>query len=120
MKQSLEEFRYKKQKFPELDQEFKAGGLYGKIKLGNKHLFWKKGLYWYYVPFSKLTRIFRRIEAVNSKMCCGNVSFDIQKLVCCCDDTQLELLIGEGNEREAAQLFLDIKQQHPDLLYGKP
>ena len=52
-------------------------------------------------------------------MCCGNVSFDRQFLVILLNDgTELEILLGEGNEKEASALLEKIKAYHPDLKYG--
>lgn len=103
------------------DQDFARGAAYGKVKLGREYIFWKRGLRWYGVKLSQVERVYRRVEAVDTKMCCGNVNFDIQKLVLQTDDGEaLELLVGEGTLREAESLYRDLQTAYPELQYGKP
>lgn len=104
-----------------MDQEFRQGAPYGRVKIGQTYIFWKKGLRWYQAEVSRVRRAYRRVEAVETKMCCGNANFDIQKLILILDDdTRLELLIGEGTPREAEALYQEMKSRYPRLQYGKP
>ena len=113
-------YTYKKQQNELLDQEFQNADQYGKVKQADQVIFWKKGFRWSCVEISEIKRAFRRIEAVDAKMCCGNVNFDIQKLVLILkDDTELELLIGEGTLREAENLFEKLKARNTDIQFGK-
>ena len=53
-------------------------------------------------------------------MCCGNVNFDIQKLVIeLKDGTSCELVVSEGVPREAEVLYYALQNQRPEILYGK-
>ena len=114
------EYTYKKGENTILDQEFITGEPYGKVKLAEHTIFWKQGLRWRCLDLSAVRQAFRRVEAVNTKMCCGNVNFDIQKLVLILrDGTELELLIGEGTLREAEKLFERMKEKHNGIQYGK-
>lgn len=116
----LMEFQYRKKEMELTDQEFESSSRYGKIKLGENRIFWKKGFSWYQVEFDKIYRIYRRIEAVDTKMCCGNVNFDIQKLVLVLKDgTEVEALIGDGMPREAEVLYEKLKERAPEICYGK-
>ena len=116
----LKNFMYKRGNDVSLDREFELGSRYGKVKLADETVFWKKGLKWYCLPLTEAKRAFRRIEAVDSKMCCGNVNFDIQKLVLILqDDTELELLIGEGTPREAELLYEKLQSKDCGLVFGK-
>ena len=116
----LKNFMYKRGNDASLDREFELGSRYGKVKLADETVFWKKGLKWYCLPLAEAKRAFRRIEAVDSKMCCGNVNFDIQKLVLILqDDTELELLIGEGAPREAELLYEKLQSKDCGLVFGK-
>ena len=113
-------YTYKKGENTIRDQEFIAGEPYGKVKLAENTIFWKQGLRWHCLDLSGVRQAFRRVEAVNTKMCCGNVNFDIQKLVLILQNgTELELLIGEGTLREAEKLFEKMKEKHPGIQYGK-
>ncbi|MDO4323118.1 MAG: hypothetical protein Q4C61_11370 [Lachnospiraceae bacterium] len=116
----LKEFRYQKNTDHLLDQEFEHSSRYGKVRLGDKNIFWKKGFSWYCVKLEEVVRSFRRIEAVDTKMCCGNVNFDIQKLVLILKDgTELEALVGDGMVKEAEILYERLKVCMPDIAFGK-
>lgn len=116
----MKDFLYQKQINTALDNEFQQAAKYGKVKLGNDSIFWKKGLKWYVVPLDDVERAYRRVEEVNAKMCCGRADFDIQKLVLLLKDgAQLELLIGDAMPKEAERLFERLKAARPDMLFGK-
>ena len=111
---------YQKHLSPLVTQDFKAALAYGKVKLGENYIFWKKGLSWQYVSMDEIRRVYRRVEAVDTKLGCCNVNFDIQKLVIeLQDDTSYELLISEGNPKEAEALYAALQAQRPTLLFGK-
>ena len=111
---------YKKNQITEVTQDFEHGSLYGKVKLWSDYIFWKKSFSWKYVDMDEIRRAYRRVEAVDTKMCCGKVNFDIQKLVVeLKDDTSYELLIGEGISKEAEALWAVFKERRPGILFGK-
>ena len=113
-------YTYKKNQIPAVTEEFEHGSIYGKVKLGLDHIFWKKAFSWKYVSMDEIHRAYRRVEAVDTKMCCGKVNFDIQKLVVeLKDGTSCELLIGEGTPKEAEALWLALKEQRTELAFGK-
>ena len=111
---------YRRNEVSSLDLEFREAEQYGKVKLGKEYIFWKKGLKWYLERYDNISRAFRRIEAVDTKMCCGNVNFDIQKLVLILEDgNETELLIGEGMPGEAEALYKKLQEIRPEISYGK-
>lgn len=111
---------YRKNENSSLDEQFASSSNYGKVKLGSDCIFFRQGLKWNYISLENATRIFRRVEPVNTKMCCGNVNFDRQFLVVVTGDgEETEMLIGEGNVREAEALFEKLQSLHPDIRYGK-
>lgn len=117
---NLREYTYTLGKDLSVDREFQQGTLYGKVKLGSNHLFWKNGLRWYVLNIAKVERTYRRVEEVRSKICCGNANFDMQKLaLILIDGKTLFLLVSEGNEQEAKDLYQALKENHPELKFGK-
>lgn len=121
MNHNLKQYRYRKGHSPDMDQEYRLASSYGAVKKGEHYIFWKKGFRWYRIEISRIQRVYRRIEAVDTKMCCGNVNFDIQKLVLILEDQDcLELMIGEGMPREAEALYRELQEQYPRIQYGKP
>lgn len=114
-------FGYRRGEDGNVDREFKMASGYGKVKLGQEYIFWKKGFTWSMLELSSIKRIYRKIEGVDTKMCCGNVNFDIQKLVFLLrDGNGFEVLIGEGMLKEADALYRKLKDEHPEIQYGKP
>ena len=103
---NLKPYVYKKGGDPALDQDFAAGKDYGWVRPGQTAVFWKNGLRWYAVPLTQVQRIFRRVEPVYGKLCCGGNSFIMEKLVLILKNgTELELYIGDDIEKKAAALL---------------
>lgn len=103
-----------------LDREFEQGVAKGKVKLGENTIFWKKGLRWYGVKIEQVERIYRRVEEVKSKLCCGSANFDIQKLMLQLKGGgELAVLISEGDVKAAESLYKLLQEKHPQLQYGK-
>lgn len=118
---NLKPFVYKKKENPALDEEFATGKDYGWVRPGKTALFWRSGLRWHVAALSEVQRIFRRVEPVYGKLCCGGNSFIMEKLVLILKDgTELELYIGDDMEKKAAALLDFLKEGHPEILFGKP
>lgn len=111
---------YRKKQSMEVTYDFEHAVPYGKAKLGTDYIYWKKMLSWNYVSFDEIVRIYRRVEAVDTKMCCGNVNFDVQKLILeLKDGTSCEIVISEGVPREAEALYTVLREKRADILFGK-
>lgn len=110
---------YSKKADPALDAEFAAALPFGKVRLGQTHLFFRKFLGWQMVEPANAVRIFRRVEEVNAKMCCGRANFDIDKLVFVDANGEFELIVAEGDPEEAQALFDALRRQFPQIAYGK-
>ena len=118
---NLKPYVYKKKENAALDADFAAGKDYGWVRAGQDNIFWRSGLHWNVVSLTEVQRIFRRVEPVYGKLCCGGHSFIMERLVqILLDGTELELYIGDDMERKAAALLESLKQGHPELLFGKP
>lgn len=117
----LKPYHYISKADPALDGEFSAAGRYENVRLGTTHLFWKPMFRWHTVPLSRVQRIFRRVEDVYGKLCCGGRSFRMEKLVLMlADGTELEIHIGDDVEAKAKALLEALQTAHPQILYGKP
>ena len=118
---NLKQYVYKKKEIPALDAEFAAGQDYGWVRPGQTAVFWRSGLRWCVVPLSQVQRIFRRVEPVYGKLCCGGNSFIMEKLVLILEDgTELELYIGDDIEKKAVALLEFLQASHPEITFGKP
>ena len=112
---------YKKGTDPALDADFAAGQDYGWVRPGKTAVFWRSGLRWRAVPLSQVQRIYRRVEPVYGKLCCGGNSFIMEKLMLILNDgTELELYIGDDIEKKAVALLEFLKEGHPEIAFGKP
>lgn len=118
---NLKPYVYKKGENPALDADFSQAESYGLVKPGRTAVFWRTGLRWHVVSLDQVQRIFRRVEPVYGKLCCGGNSFIIERLVLILKDgTELELYIGDDMDRQAAALLNSLKTTCPEILYGKP
>lgn len=113
-------YLYSKGSDPKLDGELSAAPAFSKVRVGDTHLFWKFGLRWYTIPFADLQRIYRRVESVFGKLCCGGKSFFIEWLVLVLHDgNELVLHIGDDVQKDAENLLLHLQDVHPEIQYGK-
>ena len=118
---NLKPYVYKKGSNPALDEDFAVGSDYGWVRPGQTAVFWRSGLRWHAVELTQVQRIFRRVEPVYGKLCCGGNSFIMEKLVLILKDgTELELYIGDDIEKKAIALLDFLKDTHPEILFGKP
>lgn len=120
MAADLKAYTYRKGSDPILDQDFLSAKAYGKVKAGEKAIFWKSGLRWYAMPAGKLRWIYRQVEPVYGKLCCGGRSFFIERLVLVLHGgEELVIHIGDDVKKEAEALLEQLRQLHPELSYGK-
>lgn len=119
MADNLTTYIYKKGIDPVLDQEFAGASAYSKVKLGQNILFWRSGLRWYRMPLDQVQRIFRRVEQVVGRLCCGGQNFVIERLVLVLNDgSEVVIHIGDDVQTSAEALLQALKDAHPELQYG--
>lgn len=113
-------YRYTKGENTALDAQFTNAPAYGKIRPAETVLFWKSGLRWHQIPLDQIQRIFRRVEAVHGRLCCGGRNFIIEWLVLILQDgSELVLHIGDDVKKDAEALLEHLKATHPQIQYGK-
>ena len=118
---NLKPYLYTTKADPVLDAEFASAAHYENVRLGATHLFWTPLFRWYAVPVSRAQRIYRRIEDVHGRLCCGGRSFRMEKLVLILENGQeLEIHIGDDVGKKAQALLEALQNNHPNILYGKP
>ena len=117
---SYKPYRYHKGESAELDAQYKEAAVFSKIRVAQDGLFWRHGLGQYYIPFQGLQRIFRRVQEVRGKLCCGAQNFNIEYLVLILPENQeLVLHIGDDVKNRAEALLEYLKQVRPEIPYGK-
>lgn len=113
-------YRYTKGENAALDADFASSAVFEKVRVGKTHLFWKSGLRWHSIPLEGLSRIYRRVEPVYGKLCCGGKSFIIQWLVLVLGDgSELVIHVGDEVEKKAVALLQWLQDNHPHIAYGK-
>ncbi len=114
------QFLYGKEADPALDADFVSARKFSKVKVGQKAIFWRSGLRRYAVPLDQLQRIYRRVEHVYGKLCCGGRNFDMEWLVLVhSDGSEIVLHIGDDVKKTAEDLMVYLKDTHPQIAYGK-
>lgn len=93
-----------------LKSEYKAARKIGKVALGTEHFF--------YIPFEKIHRAFRRVQCVNMKMCCAGGQLQLQNIVLCNKKNDELCMVDLPDERAALALFEDLEKNHPEIKIG--
>ena len=103
-----------------LDEELSGAPAFSKVRPGERHLFWKSGFRWYAVPFADIQRIYRRVEQVVGRLCCGGKTYVIEWLVLVLrDGREVVLHIGDEVRKKAENLMVHLENTQPQIAYGK-
>ena len=102
-----------------LNAEYNAGRSVGNVQLGDAHLFFKVKRKTYYIAYSEITRVFRRVQLVQTKMCCGKGNLELENLVICGEAGELAQVQLPG-ARAGKILLEEIPQKAPHVQIGKP
>ena len=65
----------------EVAADYEGAKVFGKVRAGKTGVFFPDGLTVRYIPYSGLERVFKRINEVNGKLCCGNATFYYYRIV---------------------------------------
>lgn len=95
-----------------LSREYAAGREIGVVRLGEAHLFFRKGRKVYYLSYSEMDRCFRRVMLVTSKLCCGRGDIRVENLVVCSGGRELAVIQLPGT-RAAEMLLEELKPLAP-------
>lgn len=116
----LKQYIYTKGNDTAMDAEFAATRAYSKVRPGQTHLFWRNGLRRFAMPLSNVQRIYRRVEPVYGRLCCGGKNFIIEWLVLVLQDgSELVIHIGDEVKKQAEDLMQALQELHPQVKYGK-
>lgn len=102
-----------------LKAEFDAGRVIGNVRLGSDTLFFKEKWKNYYIPYSEITRCFRRVMLVQTKMCCGKGNLEVENLVICGETGELAQIQLPG-ERAGKILLEELSRLAPHVQIGRP
>lgn len=102
-----------------LTAEYKSARPVGTLRLGETNLFFRKTTKVFYIPYSDISRCFRRVQLVPAKLCCGKGDFAVENLVICSDQGEIAQIQLPGTHA-AKVLMEDLKAYMPHAEFGKP
>lgn len=102
-----------------LADEYAAAHAIGAMRIGQNVLFFRSGLKTCYIPFSCVTRCFRRVLLVPARMCCGRGNLPVENLVVCSEDRELAQ-IGLPGEKAGKAALEELKTKIPGALFTAP
>ncbi|MCQ2576630.1 MAG: hypothetical protein MJ162_07780 [Treponema sp.] len=102
-----------------LSNEYKLSKKIGIIHLGSQHFFFKKFLKVFYIPYTEITRAYRRVYVINAPTKQNGGKINIETLVICSADRELADISIPG--RKAADELMDIlKEKCPAADFTRP
>ena len=99
-------------KDPELLKEYRESRETGLVRVGEKTLFFKVRLRVYYVPFSDIRRLFRRVFVLPGNGRAGKGGMQMENLVICGEEGELAQIQLPGAEA-ARELMKELKEKVP-------
>ena len=91
----------------------------GHVRLGTETLFFKEKRKIYYIAYGEITRCFRRVMLVQTKMCCGKGNLEVENVVICGESGELAQIQLPG-ERAGKILLEEIVHLAPHVQIGRP
>lgn len=103
-----------------LDGEYKAAHAVGPLRLGPQRLYFKTGLRAYYIPYTDVGRLFRRVVSVPARLCCGQGELAMENLVVCGRDGRELAQIPLPDAKAARLVLAELQGLAPDAAIGRP
>ena len=101
----------------ELERDLSQATKVGKVRLGERFLFFSRFAGGSYMPYSEVVHAYLRQEEVNAKLCCGRANFDQFYLMLMGSDGALRK--HQVTDKEKGKLALQhIARRNPDCLIG--
>ena len=73
----------------DLKKDYDEAHKIGALHIGKICAFIRAGFKTYYIPYSDISRFFRRVQTVPIKMCCGKGDMKIEHIVFMCNDKEV-------------------------------
>ena len=103
----------------QLETDCKNAHQIGSISLGQHCLYLKKLFKTYYIPYSKITRAYRRVFLVPAKMCCASGNLEVQSIVL--ESSKGEIAnVNLPGEKAVQILMEELKEKAPAAEYTCP
>ena len=102
-----------------LKEAYANAHVIGSLRIGDAALFFRAGMKTYYIPYSDVTRCFRRVQLVPARMCCGRGDLAVENLVICSGETELAQIALPGEKAGKAALE-ELKKRIPQAVFTAP
>lgn len=103
-----------------LSSEYKNGREIGNVTLGDTCMFFKVRLKVSYIPYTDVKRAFRRVQLVQTKMCCGKGDLQVENLVICGSNDEELVQIQLPGARAGIIMLEELEKRGSHILIGKP
>lgn len=103
-----------------LADEYRAAREIGPVRLGDRRLYFRKGLHTYYIPYEDVGRLFRRVVSVQARLCCGRGELALEHLVICGKDERELAQVQLPDTRAAKALMEQLRTVAPHAAFGRP
>ncbi len=100
-----------------LTADFMQAQRCGRARVGGHCLYYRQGLQQRFVPLAEIDRAFRRIEPLQSRVCCGISTRNRECLVVCAGTEDLAVIELEDETQVFALLKL-LKARLPEMAVG--
>ena len=102
-----------------LQNEYKNARQIGVLRIGESCLYVKRGFRVYYIPYTDISRCFRRVMLVSAKLCCGKGEIPVENLVICTEEGELAQVQLPGT-KAAKALIEALKEKMPEIKFMPP
>lgn len=102
-----------------LQNEYKNARQIGVLRIGESCLYVKRGFRIYYIPYTDISRCFRRVMLVPAKLCCGKGEIPVENLVICTNEGELAQVQLPGT-KAAKALMEALKEKMPETEFAPP
>lgn len=101
-----------------LENEYSAGREITPVRFGAQHFFFKSGRKVYYISYEKITRCFRRVEIMDTRMGCCMTALDMENIVLCGAEEKEIAQIRLSGERVGKVVLEALQEACPNAEIG--
>ena len=102
---------------PELDADFDSAERFDRLRVGARGVYFREGFKTRFLDYTKLERVFIRVQGVNGRMCCATANFEYYKLVFVSGGREVAEVFSESEKATDAALAR-IAELAPALAIG--
>ncbi len=102
-----------------LAAEYRAAQKTDVLRLGERHLFFRKRMTVYYISYAGIDRFFRRVLLVPMRVSCCGGEMEVENLVICSGGRELAMILLR-DPRMAASVMEELKRRAPHAECVKP